>query len=233
MDNQRLLIWAFFGLMAWMTYQTWLQDYGPKPAPVIEQQQSPEITTPDAGAGEELPALGEPADAPTLSEEIAPTPDAMTETAAPGIRVRTDVLEIEISPRGGTLQNATLLNYPVAKDSPDTLVELLSSQPNTLGLIESGIRATGGGAEATHLDAFSGGQLFYDLGADDELIVALRRMDESGVVVEKRYRFTRGSYEIGLQQEVRNDSEALWRGAEYVRIKRRFQEQERSMFDVD
>ncbi|MGI9237567.1 MAG: membrane protein insertase YidC, partial [Woeseiaceae bacterium] len=124
-------------------------------------------------------------------------------------------------------------NYPVAKDSPDTLVELLSAQQSTLGLIESGIRATGGGAEATHLDLFSGGQLSYELGTSDELIVSLSRKDESGVVVEKRYRFTRGSYEIGLVQEVRNDSDALWRGAEYVRIKRRFQEQERSMFDVD
>ncbi|MGI9235369.1 MAG: membrane protein insertase YidC [Woeseiaceae bacterium] len=233
MDNQRLLIWAFFGLMAWMTYQTWLQDYGAKPAPVIEQQQSPEITTPDTGVGEELPALSEPAAAPTLSEEIAPTAEAITETAAPAILVRTDVLEIEISPQGGTLQNATLLNYPVAKDSPDTLVELLSSKPDTLGLIESGVRATGGSAEATHLDLFSGGQPSYDLGTNDEVIVSLSRVHEGGVVVEKRFRFARGSYEIGLQQEVRNNSEALWRGAEYVRIKRRFQEQERSMFDVD
>ncbi len=57
--------------------------------------------------------------------------------------------------------------------------------------------------------------------------------DDSGVVVEKRYRFTRGSYAIGLEQEVQNDSDALWRGAEYVRIKRHSHEQERSMFDVD
>ena len=32
MDNQRLLIWAFFALMAWMTYQAWMEDYGPQPA---------------------------------------------------------------------------------------------------------------------------------------------------------------------------------------------------------
>jgi len=38
MDNQRLLIWAFFAMMAWITYQTWVQDYAPRPAqPVADQ----------------------------------------------------------------------------------------------------------------------------------------------------------------------------------------------------
>ena len=43
MDNQRLLVWAFFGLMAWITYQTWMQDYGPKPAPPATQQTTQEL----------------------------------------------------------------------------------------------------------------------------------------------------------------------------------------------
>ena len=32
MDNQRLIIWATFGLLAWMTWQTWVQDNS-QPAP--------------------------------------------------------------------------------------------------------------------------------------------------------------------------------------------------------
>jgi YidC/Oxa1 family membrane protein insertase len=73
----------------------------------------------------------------------------------------------------------------------------------------------------------------YELGGADELVVPLRWSDDSGVVVEKRYRFSRGAYAIGLEQEVSNGSDGLWRGAEYIRIKRHSQEQERSMFDVD
>ena len=30
MDNQRLLVWAAFGMLAFMTYQAWLQDYAPQ-----------------------------------------------------------------------------------------------------------------------------------------------------------------------------------------------------------
>ena len=31
MDNQRLVTWALFGVMVWLTYQAWLQDYAPQP----------------------------------------------------------------------------------------------------------------------------------------------------------------------------------------------------------
>jgi len=234
MDNQRLLIWAFFGLMLWMTYQTWQQDYSPRPTPVAEEPavQSPELAAPGAEQTDDLPTLADPGAAPTLPSDAVAAPDPVTPAAA-AIRVTTDVLDLEISLQGGTLRKATLLKYPVAKDRPDELVELLSPQASTLGLIESGVRATGGGAEATHLSTFESRQLSYELGSDDEIVVALGWSDPSGIDVEKRYRFTRGSYEIGLEQEVRNGSDALWRGAEYVRIKRHFQEQERSMFDVD
>ena len=234
MDNQRLLIWAFFGLTLWMTYQTWMQDYGPGAADMALEpaEQTRELMPAESATDEDLPTLGETAAAPSLSDDVIPMPETRSE-AAPVVRVRTDVLELEISTQGGTLQKAVLQKYPVAKDSPDTLVELLSVDPSTVGLIESGVRAADAGPEATHLTAFSSQRQSYELGTADELVVPLRWSDDSGVAIEKRYRFRRGSYEIGLEQEVLNGSDALWRGAEYVRIKRHFQEQERSMFDVD
>ena len=233
MDNQRLLIWAFFGLMAWMTYQAWVQDYGPKPAPAVTEQ-----TAQPAQPGE-LPgtdaSLPEISDRDASSSPLAPEEAAQTvaEQQAPSIRIKTDVLDVEISTRGGTLQKAVLLRYPVAKDQPDTLVELLSTRAGETGLIESGVRATGGGAEATHLVMFSSARTSYELGGRDELVVPLTWSDENGVVVEKRYRFRKGSYTIDLEQQVTNGTEAIWSGAEYVRLKRHFKEQERSMFDVD
>jgi YidC/Oxa1 family membrane protein insertase len=233
MDNQRLLIWAFFGLMAWITYQTWVQDYGPKPVPVVTEEAAQPA---QPGVDTSLPEISEPGVASSAAPAAPAAPDqpeAVTEWRDPAVRVMTDVLDVEISTRGGTLQKAVLLRYPVAKDQPDTLVELLSTRPGETGLIESGVRATGGGPEATHLATFSAAQMSYELGGRDELVVPLTWSDESGVVIEKRYRFRKGSYAIGLEQQVRNGSESLWSGAEYVRIKRHFQEPERSMFDVD
>ncbi|MBU2676478.1 MAG: membrane protein insertase YidC [Gammaproteobacteria bacterium] len=232
MDNQRLLIWAFFGLMAWITYQTWVQDYGPKPAPIATEQGEllPE-SAPDID--DDLPEISEPstsAAAPAAPDETELT---VTDVSAPSIRVTTDVLDVEISTKGGTLQKAVLLNYPVAKDQPNTLVELLSRRPGETGLIESGVRATAGNAEATHLTLFASSQTSYDLGGAEELVVPLTWSDESGVAIEKRFVFKKGSYAIELEQEVSNGTDGLWRGADYVRIKRHSQPQERSMFNVD
>ena len=237
MDNQRLLIWVFFAMMVWITYQTWVRDYAPQPAQPVAEQAGEALSAPGAPAAEEdLPAISDAAG--TAGAEGLPTTPGVvgeqpTMPTAPTIRVTTDVLDIEISTQGGTVQSAALSRYPVAKDRPDEVVRLLDTEGRSFAAIESGVRAAGGAAEATHLAMFTAARSSYELGDADELVVPLTWTDASGVTVEKRYRFTRGGYAIGLEQVVTNGSAAEWRGAEYVRIKRHSHEAERSMFNVD
>ncbi len=238
MDNQRLLVWAVFAFLAWITYQSWVEQHGPAPVQPVVEQTNETLSAPDAAAGdEELPAISDVVDAADAEAGLPAAPGVEVEpaeqTSAPTIKVTTDVFTIEISTAGGTLQSATLNKYPVAKDRPNELVKLLDAKGRTFGLIESGVRAAGGAAEATHLATFAAARSAYDLGDNDELVVPLTWQDASGVTVEKRYTFTRGSYTVRLAQVVSNGSDAAWRGAEYVRLKRRSVEVERSMFNVD
>ena len=159
-----------------------------------------------------------------------PQPTAST---APTIRVRTDVLDVEISLDGATLQGATLLDYPVAKDRPDDLVTLLNTNPDQLGLLQTGLRSSGDGPEPNHRARFSSTRDTFDLGSADELVVPLSWSDDAGITVEKRLTFARGSYRVLVEQEVRNSSDTAWRGAEYAQQQRRNFEPDRSMFDVD
>lgn len=233
MDNQRLLIWAIFGLTAWMTYQAWMQDYGPQPqaAPAQSAIEAPG----DQEFGGALPELQDstaPLDAPSV-EPVADMPSTRAPASAATIQVRTDVLAVTISTQGGTLTQATLLNYPVAKDRPSELIELLTTDPARISLIQSGLRTSAEGAEANHLAMFSRARENYELNGAEELIVPLTWTDGNGITVEKRYRFTPGSYTIVLEQTVTNNSDAEWRGAEYIQIQRYLASQERSMFDVD
>ena len=203
MDNQRLLVWAAFGLLSWLTYQQWMLDYGPKTTePVVsgsEETLSPIVDD------DELPALPEAStesSAPELAPELAE--QGTVEPAAGLIRVSTDVFELEIDTRGGTIRKATLMNYPVAKDRPDTLIKLLTPEQADLGLIQSGLRARGEGPEANHLATFSSSRYDYELDGEEELVVPLIWSDGQGLTVTKEYRFERGSYVIGLQHRVKN-----------------------------
>jgi len=232
MDNQRLLVWAAFGLLLWFTYQTWMQDYGPKstPQPVEAVEQTP----PAAAEQATLPELGDTTAGPEGgAPESLPAADAASaEQAAPGIRVTTDVLDLEISMRGGALVRATMRKYPVHKDQPDNLVQLLSPEQDNFGLIRIGLRGTGGDAGGP--DAlFTSPQQVYTMGDADELVVPLRWTDASGLAIEKRLIFRRGSYAIDVEQTVSNDSSEPWRGDQYTQLLRRNHGRERTMFDVD
>ena len=136
MDNQRLLIWALFAFLAWITYQTWVEDNAPVPVQTAADQTAEAISAPEVVAGdEELPSISDsgPAEALPTTPDVAAEPVA--KSSAPTITVSTDVFEIVISTAGGTLQGATLKGYPVAKDQPDTLVQLLATEGKEFGLI--------------------------------------------------------------------------------------------------
>ena len=144
MDNQRLLVWSFFGFMLFLTWQAWMEDYGPRPQTpaVSETATAPESASSDI---DDLPAMTSPAagDAPALNaanDTDAPVPD--TDSSAV-VTVVTDVLDVEISSRGATLQKAVLLKYPVSKDEPDVLVQMLSPAAESLGLLQTGLRISG------------------------------------------------------------------------------------------
>lgn len=237
MDNQRLLIWGFFGLMLFMTWQAWLEDYGPQataPSPAATAPQNPATgvapndTLPELAADGETPSLSEPQPA-----ALPAAPPQQPAAAAPLVQVETDVLSVAISSQGGTLQSASLKNYPVEKDRPDELVRLLSPQPADYAAIQLGLRAASDAhGEPNHLETFTAEQRNYEL-TGDSLTVPLVWTDASGLRVERRYRFSRGSYIVDVEQRVINRSDAEWRGAGYAQIRRRLVEPERSMFDVD
>jgi len=231
MDNQRLLIWAVFGLMAFWTYEAWMRDYGPKPVPASQT-----IETPDVAADPTANSLPDLTDAeaplPAVSD-VEPEAVADTATASdPVIRVTTDVLDIAISTRGGTLQLAKIRKYPIAKDNPDEVITLLSTERSDLGMIQTGLRSADKGPEANQNALFKARKMDYTLD-EEELVVPLTWTDGQGVTVTKRYRFARGSYRIDVEQTVQNDSDKPWRGAQYAQLHRRLYAADRSMFDTD
>ena len=235
MDNQRLIIWGLFAVMVYLTWQTWMQENGPppvQPTPAAEQRE-PALSADDVG---ELPALPETSTAddalPSVGAQPQSPPQEPSVTGGSVIVVTTDVFEVEINTLGGTLQKASMLAYPVHKDSPDEKVRLLDTDPADLGNIRSWLRNNDGPAPDANT-LFGTTSLSFEMNGEDELVVPLTWTDASGVRFEKRFVFKRGSYAIQLQFGVSNDSELPWRGDHVTQLQRRSFELERSMFNVD
>jgi YidC/Oxa1 family membrane protein insertase len=242
MDNPRIYLWIGLALLAWMNVIQWNRDYGAVTAPPIAAASSPAVSdtasadTSDAG---QLPALPTNTVAPAAATgSAAAVPSAQTSSATeagqPGIRVVTDVLDMDVSLQGGSLVRADLLQYPQtkAKDSPP--VRLLTTADGSFEVARSGLRATGGGAEPTHLASFSAASREFRLAPGaEELRVPLTWTDGQGLVVTKTYTLKRGSYEIELTYDVTNGSPADWNAASYVQFARHMYSQKRSMFNVE
>ena len=231
MDNIRVFLWGGLGLLLWISYTTWQQDYAPvQVAPITTDKPDIESAPTLPSAPPDLPDLPEVPGTQATPDISAPEP-AVTR---PMIRVVTDVFELQIDPRGGDIRSAKLLGYPFRKDQPDIPVTLLNPDRDALFVFRTGLRALDGAPEANHLSPFSAERQEYVLAPDqDELKVRLFWQGEEGITAEKIFTFTRGSYAIGLEQIVSNRSDEPYRAVSYLQIQRRHDPPERSMFDVD
>jgi YidC/Oxa1 family membrane protein insertase len=244
--NARVFLWLALVLVLWLNYETWQRDYAPPPptpaaaagtpsttlSAAIPQASAPPAAAPAATAP---PAAGTNAATPELPANAAP-PSLSAPAAAPGaavVRVRTDVLDVDISLAGGELSRADLRVYPLVKGE-ERRVRLLNRDGAGFYVMQSGLAGPGEGSRPTHLATFDTELRDVQLpDLLDELRVPMTWTDGAGVTVTKTYVFRRGEYRIGLEYEVRNRSDAPWQAASYVQILRDDIPIERSMFDVE
>ena len=230
MNNQRLLAWSFFGLVAWFTYQAWVTDFTTE---VKITSSTPNFAEPFS----DMPSTNLPEF--SVRENIKPEvliPNLVAPSSEENgsiISVVTDVFELKINTVGGTIESAKLRNYPITKDQPDNLIEMLSTAKQNIGFIQTGLRATEKNDEANHLTTFFAESTYYEMFDKKDLVLTIIWTNEKGIRVEKTYRFKTGSYNIEIEQRILNNSTSEWIGAAYAQILRRENKVSRGMFNVD
>jgi YidC/Oxa1 family membrane protein insertase len=233
MKNPRLLLWIALGLVLWLNYQAWLKDYALQatPAAMIPLQTSAKPSR-DLSADIPKPAsvsmeAAHSAEPAAAESEIEPSSKAQQV-----IHVRTDVLDLDISQQGGTLQRVDLVRYPKVKGGQEPVRLMNQDSPETRYVLESGLTGPTGLSYPTHLAEFTALQQEFTLSTAPELRVPLEWSDGKGVEVTKTYIFRRGQYRIDIEYAVRNRSGALWQAAPYAQIERTDPIVKSSMFDV-
>ncbi len=131
--------------------------------------------------------------------------------------VTTDLLTVEISHKGGTIQNAFLNDYPVKIGGEDKF-QLLSDKAGQLFQAQSGL-ASSNNLLPTHLSRFNSTNTHYQMHTD-ELVVPLTWQGKDGIQVVKNYHFKKGSYVVGVDYQISNHSSQAIPVKSYVRLSR-------------
>ncbi len=145
------------------------------------------------------------------------------------------MLDVSINLKGGELDQADLLKYPLRKDTPNIPVRLLSREPPaSLYLLQTGLIGDAGEAAPTHLATWTSAEKSFVLAAGaKELRVPLTWTDGQGLTVTKTFVFTRGLYSIDLIYDVQNTGAAPRKLASYSQFLRHWEHASRSYFNVE
>ncbi len=231
-NNPRLYLWVALGMLVFLNVEYWMRDYGPRPgetqAPVAG---APAPATPVNELGNRVPQGAQSsAAAPAEPAAVPATPAAAAGDSAPVVHVHTDVMDLDISTRGGTLTRADLLAYPKVKGE-SAPVRLENQDPELLYEVQTGLTG-GAGTYPTHLATYESERSDYTLGSAAELKVPLS-WREAGITVTKTFTFRRGEYAIGLAYEVHNGGTTPWEARPYAQILRNDPRTKSSYFNVE
>ena len=234
-NNPRFYLWLALAFVLWLNYTTWQRDYPPHPAALTaaapsqtapsKQPSSLANSIPQAqqsGAPTAPPAAATPTPPPPTPAAAAAGIPAVKPAAsanAPLIHVHTDVYDIYISTRGGTLEQVRLLKYAEIKGQAPRVRLENDASPQTVYLLQTGLTGPGDTPYPNHTAVFTAPQQSYQLQGAQQLRVPLT-WSSDGITVTKTYVFTKGSYGIGLEYVIQNHGTGPWQAAPYVQIYR-------------
>ena len=230
MDNIRPILFALLAVVLFLLYQAWQEDYGPQPLPPT-QPSTVESTVPDVpSTAPDVPSPASPATPAGPASDIR-----SPATGSRIVRVKTDVLDLEINTLGGSIVSAKLPQMPLSLDNPDVVKQLLTTDPFRYYVAESGLIGSDDNLAPKHDKAiYTAEKTDYALAdGQDSLRVTLTWSNGQGVEVSKHFTFKRGLYDVIVEHEVTNNSGQTWSGREYQQLKRSsFKEETDSMFMV-
>jgi len=204
MDFQRTVAFVVFSLSLLLLWEAWQDHTNPQPAQVVEEKNATSV---------------QPADIPNPTQNPAELPAAVAqETVVKGARahVKTDVIDAVIDANGGDIRELVLSQYR-QNDDKDKPFVLFEEAANRHYFAQSGFVGNG---LPTHKTIFELQPGNYDLKeGQSELKLTMRAVSE-GLEVIRTYTFTRGSYVIGVANEVRNLGSAAVEGYPYYQLLR-------------
>ena len=211
-----IFAWMLVAVLLWMQ---WDNEKNPAPAPVETAQQA---VPPSAGAPPGM-APGSDAGIPSatpVGSTGTPVAAVAAEPVASDHRVTitSDVLTLSLD--GSNVYDAQLLKYPQTRDEGSPPVKLLDDDPAHYYIARSGWTGQGG-ASVPELVPEDPQRREIDLVTGEPTAqVSFVSPPGSAVRIRRTYTLSRGSYAIGVHDEVINESGQQWQGYIYRQLAR-------------
>ncbi len=227
MDNIKTFL--IFGLLAtsMLLWSAWEKDYGARSQLATTNQVADDIPAQVTigGGDDSLPGVSNMSTAEDLSS-LPSLDNSVSAITAPAemnsemVHVVTDTLDIYISKQGADIQRLALSQYPIESTAPDVPVQLMDNTADVFFVGQTGLRSQV--TVPNHYDAFTVAQTSYTLADTAEsLTVPFQWQGDNGVIVTKTYTFTRDSYEIQLDYQIENGSDAAFSAYPYAQFNRK------------
>lgn len=217
MDIQRSILLVALAIVAYLMVLQWNEDYGQAALPA-------NASTTIGGAPADLPetpatTAQSAGDVPTAGEAAIAQP-AASEASSQLIRLKTDVLELAIDPKGGDIVQLTLPQYPRRQDRPDVPFQLFDNGGERTYLAQSGLIGSSAPDKSSGRALWSSAKSQYQLTEGQDQLVVDLTYSESGVNYIKRFTLQRGRYELNVNYLIDNQSAQPWSGHFYAQLKR-------------
>ncbi|HEY9017926.1 membrane protein insertase YidC [Thiomicrospira sp.] len=213
--NMRAFWWIALAFTAMWIWFEWMKFSAPEPV----NSTAAEI---HAERPSDVPAANMPSTntAPSAQSGDQSVPQATTQIEqGQRIRVTTDTLALEIDTLGGDIRDAKMLQHGMPNDH-DTPFHLMADQGPLIYFAQNGIAVPRSAnlPAPTHRAVYQVEQRDYQLNGDQLRVPMV--WSEGGIEVTKTYVFTKGSYLIDVEYDVRNTSDQAWSGSLYSQFVR-------------
>ena len=224
MDIRRIVIFVGLAITSYLLIINWNKDYGSAEyqqaqleASISQESSVQESDAPDTASAEVNAEAPDVEDQPEVAVEAG-----TTDTSAPSgklISVETDVLKLEIDPRGGEVVSVRLPAYPKSNEQKDVPFTLLEDSPYRTFVAQSGLLGRDG-IDKDGGALYSAAATSYTLNEQADTLEVVLTTQSEKATVEKIFTFTRGSYLMDVRYKVRNTSQEPWQGVFYAQLKR-------------
>ena len=234
MDLKRIALITALFVLAYSLIVQWNADYGKSstiseqtitpyddlsiPPLPLEQANIPTVaavsTAPEkqSGVSDDLPSE---ATEEQFNNEVSPSPTYKY------VRVKTDTLDLLINPTGGDIEQTSLSLFRKEFSNPDIPFTLLENNSRRTYIAQSGLIGKNGVDNRTEgRPLYQSSNPSYVMAEHADTLDVTLSFVQGNVSIEKVFHFTRGSYQIGVEYIVNNQSSSEWQGNLFAQIKR-------------